>query len=55
MQQDFKSFSKVITKIEGRKLDSSYELYLSLYQQLAGDENKEPFREFKPDFFGPML
>ena len=51
MQQDFKPFSKVMTKIEGKKLDSSYELYLSLYQQLAGDEKKEPFREFKPDFF----
>lgn len=51
MQQDFKPFSKVMTKIEGKKLDSSYELYLSLYQQLAGDENAEPFRAFKPDFF----
>ena len=51
MQQDFKPFAKVMTKIEGRKLDSSYELYLSLYQQLAGDENEEPFREFTPDFF----
>ncbi len=51
MQQDFKPFAKVMTKIEGRKLDSSYELYLSLYQQLAGDENEEPFRAFTPDFF----
>lgn len=51
MQQDFKSFAKVMTKIEGKKLDSSYELYLSLYQQLAGDENEEPFRAFTPDFF----
>lgn len=51
MQQDFKPFAKVMTKIEGKKLDSSYELYLSLYQQLAGDENDEPFRAFKPDFF----
>jgi len=51
MQQDFKPFEKIMTKISGRKLDSSYELYLSLYQQLAGDENDEPFREFKPDFF----
>lgn len=40
-----------MTKIEGKKLDSSYELYLSLYQQLAGDENEEPFRAFQPDFF----
>ena len=51
MQQDFKPFEKVMTKISGRKLDSSYEVYLSLYQQLAGDENEEPFREFTPDFF----
>lgn len=51
MQQDFKPFARVMTKIEGKKLDSSYEIYLSLYQQLAGDENEEPFRAFKPDFF----
>lgn len=51
MQQDFKPFAKVMTKIEGKKLDSSYELYLSLYQQLAGDENEEPFRAFTHDFF----
>lgn len=48
---DFKPFEKVITKIEDRKLDSSYEIYMSLYHQLAGDENEEPFRAFKPDFF----
>ena len=51
MTQDFKPFAKVMTKIEGKKLDSSYELYLSLYQQLAGDEHEEPFRAFSPDFF----
>lgn len=51
MTQDFKPFSKIMTKIEGKKLDSSYEIFLSLYHQLAGDENNEPFREFKPDFF----
>lgn len=51
MQQDFKPFAKVMTKVEGKKPDSSYEVFLSLYQQLAGDENEEPFRAFKPDFF----
>ena len=55
MQQDFKPFSKYMTKIEGKRLDSSYEIYMSLYQQLAGDENKEPFREFKPDFFDLII
>jgi type I restriction enzyme R subunit len=51
MQQDFKPFEKIMTKISGRKLDSSFEVYLSLYQQLAGDENEEPYREFQPSFF----
>lgn len=55
MQQDFKPFSKYMTKIEGKRLDSSYEIYMSLYQQLAGDENKEPFREFKSDFFDLII
>jgi type I restriction enzyme R subunit len=53
--QDFKPFSKVMTKIEDKKMDSSYEIYLSLYHQLAGDNNKEPFREFKPDFFDLII
>lgn len=51
MQQDFKPLEKIMTKVQGRILDSSYEIYMSLYQQLAGDENEEPFREFKPEFF----
>lgn len=51
MQQDFKPFAKVMTKIEGKKLDSSYEIYLSLYQQLVGNNGEEYFREFKEDFF----
>lgn len=55
MQQDFKPFSKYMTKIEGKRLDSSYEIYMSLYQQLAGEDNKEPFREFKPDFFDLII
>lgn len=50
MTNDFKPFDKVMTKIKGHKLDSSYEVYLALYHQLAGDDGKEPFRQFKPDF-----
>lgn len=55
MQQDFKPFEKIMTKVEGKKLDSSYILYMSLYHQLAGDENVEPFREFTPDFFDLII
>lgn len=40
-----------MTKVENRKLDSSYEIYLALYQQLSGDEGQETFLQFKPDFF----
>ena len=51
MQQDFKPFSKVMTKIEKRTFDSSYDIYFALYQQLAGEKGEEPFRAFKPEFF----
>jgi type I restriction enzyme R subunit len=55
MQQDFKPFEKIITKIQDKKLDSSYEIYMSLYHQLAGDDASEPFREFKPEFFDLII
>ena len=51
MTNDFKPFKKIMTKVEERKLDSSYQIYMSLYHQLAGEEQEEPFRQFKPDFF----
>lgn len=51
MQNDFRPFKKVITKVENKTLDSSYEIYMSLYQQLAGEEGSEPFRQFQPGFF----
>ena len=55
MQQDFKPFKKIMTKVSGKNLDSSFEVYLSLYQQLAGDVAEEPFRQFKPEFFDLIL
>lgn len=48
---DFKPFGGKMTKVENRKLDSSYEIYLSLYQQLSGDDGEEAYLQFKPDFF----
>jgi type I restriction enzyme R subunit len=51
IQQDFSPFEKIMTKVQDRTLDSAYEIYMSLYQQLAGDENQEPFRQFQPNFF----
>ncbi len=55
MQNDFKPFQKVMTKIEHRVMDSSYEIYLALYQQLSGQEDLEIFKQFKPDFFDLII
>ncbi|WP_283696391.1 EcoAI/FtnUII family type I restriction enzme subunit R [Clostridium perfringens] len=51
MKNDFKPFQKVMTKVENRKMDSSYEIFLALYQQLSGADNLEVFKQFSPDFF----
>ena len=51
MQNDFKPFQKVMTKIENKTIDSSYEVYLALYQQLSGQEGEEIYKEFSPEFF----
>jgi type I restriction enzyme R subunit len=51
MTGDFKPFSGKMTKVQNRNLDSSYEIYLALYQQLAGDDGEEAYRQFKPNFF----
>jgi hypothetical protein len=55
MQQDFKPFEKIMTKIQDRTLDSSYEIFMSLYHQLAGDNGNEPFRQFQPGFFDLII
>lgn len=48
---DFRPFGNRVMKVQHRSLDSSREVYLSLYHQLAGDDGEEPFRQFKPEFF----
>lgn len=49
---DFKPFASTMTKIEGRKVETHYEVYLSLYQAITGDqESKKIFKQFLPNFF----
>ena len=55
MQNDFSPFKSVMTKVENRKLDSSYEIFLALYQQLSGSDNLEVFKQFSPDFFDLII
>lgn len=56
IQNDFAPFKKVITKVEKRTLDSSYEIYMSLYHQLSGNNDEmEIFQQFSPDFFDLVI
>lgn len=49
---DFKPFGGKMTKISGRKVDKSYEIYLSLYQAVSGTEEiRNTYKQFSADFF----
>jgi type I restriction enzyme R subunit len=49
---DFKPFGTAMTKITNRKAEKSYEIYLSLYQAVSGnEEEKNIYKQFSPDFF----
>ena len=53
MSNDFQPFNGVMTKIENRIIDTSYEIYLSLYHQLSST-SKDPLevlKQLSPDFF----
>jgi len=56
---DFKPFGNAMSKIKRKRndkgeyvIDTSYEIYLSLYQAVTGtDEEKNIYKQFSPDFF----
>jgi type I restriction enzyme R subunit len=49
---DFKPFGSAMTKIEKRQANKSYEIYLSLYQAVTGnEEEKNIYKQFSPEFF----
>ncbi|MEO4046381.1 DEAD/DEAH box helicase family protein [Pseudomonas sp. CAU 1711] len=49
---DFKPFGQAMAKIAKRQIDTSYEIYLSLYQAVTGaEEEKNVYKQFSPDFF----
>jgi type I restriction enzyme R subunit len=52
IQNDFKPFGAVMTKVAKRQIDKSYEVYLALYQAVTGeDEEKNIYKQFSRDFF----
>ena len=49
---DFKPFGAAMTKIAKRQIDTSYEIYLSLYQAVTGaEEEQNVYKQFSRDFF----
>ena len=70
MKQDFKPFSKVMTKVQHKDVNSAYEIYMSLYGQWVeydherqSDPNREvdlsgvrqPYESLSPDFFDLII
>jgi type I restriction enzyme R subunit len=53
---DFKPFGGKMTKIEDRKVDKSYEIYLALYQAVSGTEDvQDIYKQFSSDFFDLII
>lgn len=57
MVQDFKPFKKVMTKVQGAKIDSAFEVYMALYHQLVTNEEgkEDPFKQVLPTFFDLII
>lgn len=54
MKNDFAPFKDVMYKIENHKLNTEYEIYLSLYHQLMNDD-KRYFLDYPEDFFDMIV
>lgn len=56
---DFKPFKNSMTKIYHKKMDTAYEIYLSLYQQLSENDAEDSLsilkENFQPDFFDLII
>ena len=54
---DFAPFvnKNILTKVTNKTLDSAYDIFMSLYHQLSGEEDMETFLQFKPDFFDLII
>jgi type I restriction enzyme R subunit len=56
MTNDFKHFGDKMTKIQDRKVDKAYEIYLALYQAITGEEEiKNIYKNFSKDFFDLII
>lgn len=55
MTQDFKPFKNRMVKVTNKTLDSAFEVYLALYQQLDGSADNSLFKQFQPSFFDLII
>lgn len=55
MTQDFKPFKDRMVKVTNKTLDSAFEVYLALYQQLDGSADNSLFKQFQPSFFDLII
>nr|WP_314742002.1 DEAD/DEAH box helicase family protein [uncultured Haemophilus sp.] len=55
MTQDFKPFKDTMVKVTNKTLDSAFEVYLALYQQLDGSADNSLFKQFQPSFFDLII
>ena len=57
MVQDFKPFQSVMTKVQDKTMNSSYEIHMALYQQLVGTKEhpENAYEQFAPNFFDLVI
>lgn len=55
MGDAFKPFKDTMVKVTNKTLDSAFEVYLALYQQLDGSSDDSLFKQFKPSFFDLII
>ncbi|MFI3137705.1 MAG: DEAD/DEAH box helicase family protein [Methylococcaceae bacterium] len=53
---DFRPFGSAMTKISNRQINKSFEIYLSLYQAVTGnDDAQNIYKQFSPTFFDLVI
>jgi type I restriction enzyme R subunit len=52
---DFRHFKDAMTIIKHKKIDTAYNVYLSLYQGLSDSQGADAYKQFSPDFFDLVI
>lgn len=52
---DFRHFKEAMTVIKHKEIDTSYNIYLALYQGLSDNNSNDAYRQFSPGFFDLVI